>query len=109
MEIKIEDLRDKKIISVVGEIDMHTSPELRKHLLKSVKDKFPIVIVDLKEVSYMDSSGIATLVEALKGMMKYKGSLRLCNLSERVKEIFTFAKLDKVFEIYKDLKDATSH
>ncbi|HIJ59037.1 MAG TPA: STAS domain-containing protein [Nitrospirae bacterium] len=107
MEIKIEDQKNIRILSAMGEVDMHTSPELRKHLLKAVKDKIPIVIVDLKEVSYIDSSGIATLVEALKGMMKYKGSLKLCSLSERVKEIFSFAKLDKVFEIYKDLQDAT--
>ncbi len=102
MEIKVYDEAKGKRVVLSGEIDMHTSPELRKVLLKMTKDKVSPIVVDLKDVSYLDSSAIATMVEALKAVMAYKGQLRLCNLSPRVQEIFAFAKLDKVFQIIKD-------
>ncbi len=108
MDINIEDVGKGKKVSLSGEIDMHTSPELRKALLKLTKEKISPIIIDLKNVSYMDSSAIATFVEALKSMMSYKGSMRLCNLSPRVQEIFAFAKLDRVFTICKDIEDALS-
>ncbi|MCX8027458.1 MAG: STAS domain-containing protein [Thermodesulfovibrionales bacterium] len=106
MKITTEDIPKGKLIMISGEIDMHTSPALRDVLMKLTKKKVTPIIVDLLEVSYMDSSAIATFVEALKNMMSYKGSLRLCNLSQRVSEIFTFAKLNKIFEIYKTREDA---
>jgi anti-sigma B factor antagonist len=102
MEIKVHNEDKGKRVVISGEIDMHTSPELRKVLLKCTKDKVSPIVVDLKDVSYLDSSAIATLVEALKAVMTYKGHLVLCNLSKRVQEIFAFAKLDKVFQIVKD-------
>lgn len=106
MKITTEDLPKGKLIVISGEIDMHTSPELRDVLMKITKKKITPVIVDLQEVIYMDSSAIATFVEALKIMMAYQGSLRLCSLSQRVSEIFSFAKLNKVFQIYKSREDA---
>lgn len=108
MELKVEEIETAKVVHLSGEIDLHTSPDLRKALLKMTKQRVTPLIIDLKGVSYMDSSAIATLVETLKAMMAYKGSLRLCNLSPRVREIFNFAKLDKVFRIYDSLQDALS-
>jgi anti-sigma B factor antagonist len=87
-------------------IDMHTSPELRKELMFFVQKKVPLLCVDFGGVSYIDSSGIATLVEGLKGMMTYGGRLKLLGIPERIAEIFTFSKLDKVFDIYRSLEDA---
>lgn len=106
MKITTEDIPKGKLILISGEIDMHTSPELRDVLIKLAKKKVTPIVVDLSDVSYMDSSAIATFVEILKIMMSYNGSLRLCNLSQRVSEIFSFAKLNKVFEIYKSREDA---
>jgi anti-sigma B factor antagonist len=106
MKIEIKDQEGAKIIALSGDIDMYTSPELRKHLLLLSDQKSPAIIVDLQNVTYIDSSGIATFVEALKHMRSYGGRLKFLCIPVKVKQIFTFSKLDKVFEIYGGMEDA---
>jgi anti-sigma B factor antagonist len=109
MIIELVDLKGAKVFSISGEIDMHSSPELRKALMGQISKKIPVLYVDFKGVSYIDSSGIATFVEGLKGMMSYGGSLRLFGISGGIMEIFGFSKLDRVFEIYPDFEDASKN
>ncbi|OGP87297.1 MAG: hypothetical protein A2156_11015 [Deltaproteobacteria bacterium RBG_16_48_10] len=106
MRIEIIDYQGIKVVALSGEIDMYTSPTLREELMGLINKRVTPLLVDLKEVSYIDSSGIATFVEGLKRMMSYGGRLKLVGLLEGVKEIFSFSKLDKVFEIYGNLEDA---
>ena len=107
MDIEIKDCSGMKVIAPSGDIDMHTSPELRRAIMKFVNEKVPVLLVDFKAVSYIDSSGIATFVEGLKGMMPYGGKLKFLDIPEGIMEIFSFSKLNKVFEIYKNMDDAT--
>lgn len=85
---------------------MYSSPALRKDLMEVIGRKVPVLLVDFQEVSYIDSSGIATFVEGLKAMMPYGGKLRFLGVPEKIREIFSFSKLDKVFEIYGNIEDA---
>ncbi|MHB8881962.1 MAG: STAS domain-containing protein [Thermodesulfovibrionales bacterium] len=94
------------VLTINGEIDMDTSPELRASLLEFIHKRSPLLFIDFREVSYIDSSGIATFVEGLKGMMTYGGRLKLVGIPPKIGEIFSFAKLDKVFEIYGSIEDA---
>ncbi|MBF0506571.1 MAG: STAS domain-containing protein [Nitrospirae bacterium] len=96
----------KKILELSGEIDMNASPVLRKELMTLVKKGVTPLVIDFNNVSYIDSSGIATFVEGLKGMMAFGGKLKLAALPSAVKEIFSFSKLDRVFEIYGSIDDA---
>ena len=106
MEIRIKDHEGAKILALSGDIDMDTSPELRKQLLLLVGQRAPVIMVDLENVTYIDSSGIATFVEGLKEMMSYSGRLKFFSIPVRVKEIFNFSKLDKVFDMYGSMDDA---
>jgi anti-sigma B factor antagonist len=106
MEIEIKDYKGVKVITVSGDIDMYSSPALREELIGHINTKISVMLVDFNRVSYIDSSGIATFVEALKHMKTYGGRLRLFGLPGGVKEIFGFSKLDKVFEICGDIEDA---
>ncbi len=106
MRIETADSSGARIISISGDIDMYSSPELRKELMSIVQKKVSPLLVDFRGVSYIDSSGIATFVEGLKGMMKYGGKLKFVGIPEKIMEIFCFAKLDKVFEIYGTMNDA---
>ena len=99
--------RDKgAVISVSGDIDLYTSPDLRKAITKLAKKKISLLVVDLKQVDYMDSSGVATLVEGLQLTARYDGSFRVASLNEDVREVFELARLDKVFDIYDNLDQA---
>ena len=106
MEIEIKDYQGMKVMALSGEIDMYTSPALREQMMGLIDKRVTPLLVDFKGVPYIDSSGIATFVEGLKRMMSYGGRLKLIGLLEGVKEIFSFSKLDKVFEIYGSFEDA---
>ena len=94
------------MISVSGDVDLYTSPDLRKVIAKLAKKKMDPLVVDLRQVDYMDSSGVATLVEGLQLTGHYKGSFRVASLNDGVREVFELARLDKVFDIYDDLDQA---
>jgi anti-sigma B factor antagonist len=106
MEIEIKDYQGMKVMALSGEIDMYTSPALREEMMGLIDKRVTPLLVDFKGVPYIDSSGVATFVEGLKRMMSYGGRLKLIGLLEGVKEIFSFSKLDKVFEIYGSFEDA---
>lgn len=106
IEIQTEDRGGAAIVRPKGDVDLQRSPVLREHL-KSVSDRKPSrLVVDLSEVSYMDSSGVATLVEAMQLARRGKYPLVLCCLQDRVKSIFEIARLDTVFQITSDVDAA---
>ena len=106
MTIEFVNYRGKKVIALSGDIDMYSSPDLRRELMTLIKKKANFLFIDFTSVSYIDSSGIATFVEGLKYMKSYGGRLRLFCLPDRIVEIFRFSKLDRVFEIYGSIDDA---
>ncbi|TAN43683.1 MAG: anti-sigma factor antagonist [Nitrospirae bacterium] len=106
MEINIREYEGGKVIAVSGEIDLYSSPLLRKQLMVFVKKKESPLLVDFGGVSYIDSSGIATFVEGLKGVMSFGGRMKMFGIRPAIMEIFSFSKLDKVFEIYGTIDDA---
>lgn len=93
-------------LSLNGEIDLSRSPELRVALLDAVKSKPSRLVLDMAGVTYMDSSGVATLVEALQKVNAHGGKLVLCGLQVKVKSIFQIAKLDTIFTIVDDIETA---
>ncbi len=94
------------MVAVEGEVDMFTSPDLRDTLLPFFKKKVKGIIVDLSGVSFMDSSGIATLVEGLQWSKKEERQFILTGLGTNVLNALTLTKLDTVFSIQTDTQDA---
>lgn len=108
MKIEVKDYQGLTVMALSGEIDMYSSPALRGEMMGLINKRVTPLLVDLKGVSYIDSSGIATFVEGLKRLMSYGGRLKLIGLLEGVREIFSFSKLDRVFEIYGSFEDAVN-
>jgi anti-sigma B factor antagonist len=93
------------IVDVAGDIDMGTSPGLRKTLLESLK-KTPRLVVNLREVRYVDSSGIASLVEVLKEARSTEKRLVLFGLNKTVQQVLELTRLTKIFEIRETEEEA---
>jgi anti-sigma B factor antagonist len=91
---------DRVILELSGDVDLHHSMELRAILLETLQEKPSITVINMSEVSFMDSSGLATLVEAMQLSRRNKGALRLVGLNQRVRSIFEISRLDKIFHIY---------
>ncbi len=89
-------------IIVAGEVDLYSSPKLRSAIMGAVPGKVDQIEVDLSAVNYMDSSGVATLVEGFKTAHEKKKSFLLCSPSVSVMKVLELAKLDSVFTIILD-------
>jgi len=87
------------LLDLSGEIDLHHSPELRKKILGSLKNKKSLLI-NMEDVSYIDSSGIASLVEGFQTAKENKLSFGLLRISEPAMQVLTLTRLDKVFTLY---------
>jgi anti-sigma B factor antagonist len=89
------------ILDIAGDIDLANSPAMRKVLLGEIKEKHTRkVFLNLKNVRYIDSSGIASLVEGLKASRDNGARLILYGLSNSVREVMELSRLQKIFEIY---------
>ena len=99
MKHEILEKQGASIVVFTGEIDLESSPAARETLLKCVEHTSN-VIVDLSEVSYIDSSGVASLVEALQAAKKQGGQFALAAVSEPTRRVLELARLDKVFTLY---------
>lgn len=108
MGVKTEMKNDLTVCRIEGEIDINTSPDIKKAFEKLIAKKTPKVVINLTKVTYVDSSGLATLVEILKNMRAYGGRMRLTNMSQKIRSLFEITKLEKLFEIIAEEEEALS-
>ena len=97
MDIRTNEKEGVLFVEVNGEINISSSPELKRAFDKVQTAK---VVINLSRVGYIDSSGLATLVELLKKIKGKGGTLGLTNVSDKVKGLFEITKLDKLFGMY---------
>jgi len=105
MKVTQESQGTATLFIVEGQVDMHTSPELRGHLREALTNQASPLVVDLSQVAFIDSSGLATLIEALQAVGKYQGKLRLCGLTAEVRKLFDLAQLSTICDL-RDTREA---
>lgn len=106
MAVRTEMNKDIMVCHIDGDIDITSSPDIKKTFDKLIAQKTPRIIVNLARVTYVDSSGLATLVEIFKNMKTYGGKLRLAGISPKVKSLFEITKLDRLFDIMNSEEEA---
>jgi len=100
MEIKVEKLDEDALIKLSGRLDMNTSPDLRKTALKLyTKGKCRNLTIDFANVSYIDTSGLATLLEVLVTAKERCAQLTLSGLNEKVRYLIDVNGLSGFFRI----------
>jgi len=87
------------VIDVKGQVDLFSSPKLRSAILEAFNTQGTRIAINLGEVTYMDSSGVASLVEGLQMARTKKRGLVLFGLHKGAKEVLELARLDKIFII----------
>ena len=103
MKISTRRVDSATILDVSGNIDMSNSPEVRKALLKEIRDKaVSRVVLNLTGVAYIDSSGVASLVEGLKAARDTGSRFVLFGLNDAAREVLKISRLLKLFEVYDD-------
>ncbi len=107
MNITTRRVGSAAILEVTGNIDMSNSPEVRKALLSEIRDKAVTrVVLNLTSVDYIDSSGVASLVEGLKASRDASSRFVLVGLSDAAREVLKISRLLKLFEVYDDESQA---
>ncbi|MHC4462380.1 MAG: STAS domain-containing protein [Planctomycetota bacterium] len=96
------------VLELGGEIDMKCFIKLRSKFKELYRDKPPVLVVDMTHVKFMDSSGLATLVGALKWCRQNGSELKLVGLVRRVRSIFEICRLESIFQIYDSEAEALS-
>ncbi len=97
--------QNQDVVRLTGSVDLEHSPEIRRTLLDAVAAGVR-VFVDLSEVTYIDSSGIACLIEALQVARNHSADLGLIAVSRQAMRVLELARLDMVFSIHDDLASA---
>jgi anti-sigma B factor antagonist len=95
------------ILEIVGDIDLSSSPEVRRMLLQELtSNRTARVILNMERVEYIDSSGVASLIEGLKAARDIGSRLLLFGLSPIAREVLQLCRLLKIFEIYENEEQA---
>jgi anti-sigma B factor antagonist len=107
MALETREVNGATVVALEGDIDLQSSPAVRQQLLACF-EKNKRVIVDLSGVTYIDSSGVASLVEAFQVARKKNGTFSLVNVSSAVMRVLSLARLDRVFTIHPTIEAATA-
>ena len=91
---------EPNVLPLEGEIDLHVSPRISASLAAMIDKRPQRLVVDLSKVTYIDSSGLAVLIEGMQNVEGYGGKFVLAGLQENVRPIFEIARLDQVFLIF---------
>lgn len=105
MQIATTPGSDRYVITVSGEVDLATSPDLDAAIIAALESGSGSIVVDLTDVSFMDSSGLGVIVRGLKRCREAEKDLDLVITNERVLKVFGITGLDQVIPIHNSLED----
>lgn len=94
------------VLELTGEIDLHSSGPLKSELKFCMDARIPVLLLDFKGVGYIDSSGLAVLIEYFKDSAKFGGKFALFGLKKKVATLFELVRLDQLFIIAADQQAA---
>ncbi len=107
MQLNQRIIGDVALVEVNGDIIANTGDALLQDKINSLRQQgYTRVLIDLGEVTYMDSAGLGDLIHAYATMRKAGGALKLMRLTKRLQDLLTITKLLTVFETYDDEKSA---
>lgn len=109
MQIHVNERDGYNIVTVIGEIDLHTAPDLRTCLADLVLQGRVEIVVDLTALDFIDSSGLGVLVGALNRARAAGGTVDLVIARESITKLFRITGLVKVFEIDQSLEEAVAN
>ncbi len=109
MNVQVRNLDKVSILDCSGDVDLYSSPRLRESLLAEIRPGGPSVLVNMSGVAYIDSSGIATLVEGLQLSRQTQTRFGLFGLRPNARSVLELARLHKVFAIFENETEAVEN
>lgn len=103
LTLSTSSLGDRAVVSVSGEVDLATAGELSDYALEALRTVSPHVVVDLTDVTFMDSTGIKSLITIDRRTALAGGSFSLVGPSRSVRKLLTLTGLDETFPVYESI------
>ncbi len=104
MKISFEDKGKHFIFTIDGPIDIASVQTMKDYFRDHMGKKIPAVILDLENVEYVDSLGLATLISVFKGFIGDDSQVAIVNLSPKVDSLFRITKVDQVLDIHHSIE-----
>ena len=101
MKISVRDVGTSRVVEVDGDVDLATSPELRRTLFEALPAVGKLAL-NLAAIRYIDSSGIGELVSGYTAVKNQSGDLKLLHLTKKVRDLLQITKLYTVFDVFTD-------
>jgi anti-sigma B factor antagonist len=106
MELIEHSIGSVQVLSLKGSFDTYHAQSVRQWLEQATKSDPAKVVVNLQDVSFLDSTGLSTLVQGMKRSRQLNGDIRLCGLRPPIRMVFELTRLDRVFEIFGSEEEA---
>jgi len=97
VEIQVELQSQSGIVRLSGEFTAETSPQVRQSIVLLCQKELPVIVIDMSQVSYVDSAGLGTLIERHNAIVAYDGKLVLCGVQEHIRRLFDLTGISKLF------------
>lgn len=108
LRTQVSEIAGWTVVSLYGELDVATSPELRELLVRLVGDGAERLVLDLEGVDFLDSTGLGTIISVLKRVRTHGGDLRLVSTQARITRLFEITGLDKAIPLLPSLDAAVA-
>ena len=106
LETQLTEINGTKILDVAGEIDVYTAPQFKDAVNGIIAGGQKHLVVNMQNVTYMDSSGFGALLSATRRLRPEGGTVNLVQVSGAIDRILRITKLDTVFATYDSVDDA---
>lgn len=101
MGVKCMANREKLTVYLAGELDHHNASKIKEDIDSSITQEIKILVLDFKELSFMDSSGIGVIIGRYKKMKRQNGVVYVKNMSSQMEKIFSMSGLNKIITVLK--------
>lgn len=108
MEIKVNHKDDVAVISIKGELDAKSSPELTQAFDNQINEGYVNFVADLKELDYSSSAGIRIFLGSARNSRQHGGDLRIAAVQPQVDRIFKLSKFEKIVKIFPSVDEAVT-
>jgi anti-sigma B factor antagonist len=106
LEIRAVQKGSRALVKVSGVVDFHSLPQLQAQVIGMVTGRQASLMIDLEQVEFMDSAGVAALIAALRWIQRQGGRMVLFGVREQVRQVLTLARTDGIFQIHPDYESA---
>ena len=95
-------IHNVQIVEAEGILDGNSAIQIRRRISECLKQNADIILLDLKAVTFIDSSGLGALVAALKTVRSAQAQLYICSICDQVKILFELTSMNRVFQVFPD-------